>query len=256
MKAHAHVRAADTGWVDVRSDPPLSVRCRPGIAHLVGSAAGPLGGDDLALDVDVDVGASATVRSVAAQLVLPGPRPAPSTFRVRATVADGAVLRWEPEPTVVAALAWHQVSTLVAVLGSGRVAWREEMVLGRHAEAAGSIASVLRVVLDDRPLVHHELRVGPQAGPGWDGPGGLGGHRCVGTVVVVDPIAWAAGAPRVRSFGPSDTCCTVLPAEGPAVVALAVGSPIDVSAALDVVQAALSGAWPDGPASHPLANVE
>jgi urease accessory protein len=43
--------------------------------HLVGGAAGPLRGDDLRLDVEVGPGARLEVRSVAAQLALPGRRP-------------------------------------------------------------------------------------------------------------------------------------------------------------------------------------
>ncbi|RZU48987.1 UreD urease accessory protein [Krasilnikovia cinnamomea] len=62
----------------LRGEPPLLLRRTgaaggPATVHLVGGAAGPLGGDDLRLDVEVGPGAWLEVRSVAATLALPGP---------------------------------------------------------------------------------------------------------------------------------------------------------------------------------------
>ncbi|CAN5906825.1 urease accessory protein UreD [soil metagenome] len=241
MRSRARLHATACGWETLRSDPPLSVRGRPGVAHLVGSAAGPLGGDDLTLEVQLDEAAVASVRSVAAQVVLPGPWCRRSRLRVDATVASDAVLRWVPEPTVLVTGCRHDATARIEVTSGGRVAWREELVLGRHGEGSGSVVSTLRVVLDGRPLLHHEVCLGPEAGPGWDGPGGVGGARAVGAMVVVDPVGWVDGPPPPVVLG--DTAA-ILPLDGPGVLVGASGSPPEVRAVLDHATRLLTTGWP------------
>jgi hypothetical protein len=53
----------------LRSDGPLALRETPLGVYLVGTAAGPLGGDDLALDIDVGPGACLMIRSAAGMRV-------------------------------------------------------------------------------------------------------------------------------------------------------------------------------------------
>jgi urease accessory protein len=241
VRCCARLHATVDGWETLRSEPPLSVRARPGVVHLVGSAAGPLGGDELRVQVRLDEAAVASVRSAAAQLVHPGPSGERSSLTVDATVAAGAVLCWAPEPTVLVTGCRHDAVTRIHATGDGRVVWREELVLGRHGEATGSVASTLRVVRNGRPLVHHDLRLGPAAGSGWDGPGGAGRARAVGTVVVVDPIAWADGPPEPVVLG--DTA-GILPLDGPGVMVGASGTPPEVQALLDHATALLTAGWP------------
>ena len=57
--------------------------------HLVGGAAGPLGGDRLRLEIEVGAGALLDVRSVAASLALPGAGGAQSRLEVTARVEVG-----------------------------------------------------------------------------------------------------------------------------------------------------------------------
>jgi urease accessory protein len=75
LRAHASARAERVGdvsrLVELRSDPPLVLRATPAGLHLVGGAAGPLGGDELALDITVGAGACLVVRSAAATLAQP-----------------------------------------------------------------------------------------------------------------------------------------------------------------------------------------
>ena len=66
----------------LRSDGPLALRETPRGVYLVGTAAGPLGGDDLALDIDVGPGACLVIRSAAAMLLLPGPEGGESALRI------------------------------------------------------------------------------------------------------------------------------------------------------------------------------
>lgn len=178
----------------LRSQAPAVVRTTPEGVFLVGGAGGPLGGDCVDIDIEVRAGAELTVRSAAAAVALPGA--APSHVRVRARVAPGASLRWVPEPTVLARGCRHQVDATVAVEEGGRLHWREELVLGRHGEAPGSVVSRLHVDYAGRPLLRHELALGPEH-PGWDSPAVTAGARAVGSLVIV-----GAGAGGTRVLGP------------------------------------------------------
>jgi urease accessory protein len=152
--------------------------------YLVGTAAGPLGGDVLGLDVVVDTGVDLTMRSAAASIALPGAHGGTSTIEVTVDVGDGGELRWLPEPLIAAHGCDHR-STATIRLGHGaRLVWRDEVVLGRHGEAPGSCLQRLRVDRGGRALLRSDLGVGP-AWPGWDGPAGVGDAAAVATVVVV-----------------------------------------------------------------------
>ena len=90
----------------LRSQPPLVLRPTADAVYLAAGAAGPLGGDELELDVVVGAGARATLRTVAATVALPGPaasRRTGSRWTLRLSVAPDAHLVVLPEPTVVAA---------------------------------------------------------------------------------------------------------------------------------------------------------
>ncbi len=168
------------------SSPPLALRAAAGSVWLVGTAAGPLGGDRLRLRVEVGAGAALTVRSTAATVVLGGD----STLEVEVDVGPGGRLRWLPEPTVATARCRHRSSAVVRLDSGASLVWREELVAGRHGEAPGPFTSRLEVERDGRPLLRQELRVGEGA-PGWSGPAVLGGAKAAGVVVVVEPAAGA-----------------------------------------------------------------
>jgi urease accessory protein len=164
------------------SSPPLTLRNTRDGLFLVASGAGPVGGDELAVDITVESSASATVRSAAASLVLPGPTGAPSSMRVHARV--GGDLRWLPEPTVLVHGCEHTTVAHIDVTATGSVLWREEVVLGRHGEPSGSLLQRLHVDVGGRPLLRNELPVGPRW-PGADGPAGLDGAGAVGSLLGV-----------------------------------------------------------------------
>ena len=200
--------------------------------HLVGGAAGPLGGDVLHLDIEVGPGAHLVVRTVAASIVLPGLSGAQSTTGVRASVADGGRLRWLPEPVVAARGCRHLASSHVDIAGGGYLVWREEVICGRHGEDSGDLTLTAAVRLDGAPLFQQELAVGPHA-PAWAGPAVLGGATAVGSLLVVDP-AWAVGhKPVAHAAGPPPGASSTevpglgawvarMPLAGPAVLTSAV----------------------------------
>jgi len=188
VKAHASVVAerhrGRTRCTTLRSAAPLTFRVTAGGLHLVGTAAGPVGGDDLSVEVTLARGAALTVRSVAAQLVLPSATPAVSSMRLLITVEAGASLRWIPEPTILVRGCDHRVSTTIELGPGAELVWRDEVVLGRHDEPSGSLLQRLRVVQDGRPLLCTEVALGPKW-PTSDGPAGVGAERVVASTLLV-----------------------------------------------------------------------
>lgn len=225
MRACARVvavagRTSDTRLAVLRSEPPLVLRrTGPAQVHLVGGAAGPLGGDVLRLDIEVGAGAALCVRTVAASIALPNKAGDESRMEIRATVGPGGRLTWLPEPLIAASGCHHVASSTVDLAGAARLVWRDELVCGRHGEASGDARLGTAVRLDGRPLYQHELAVGPAA-PGWSGAAVLAGAGAAGSVLLVDP-AWAeTGPPPAAVLGPT---AALMPLAGPAALALATG---------------------------------
>jgi urease accessory protein len=239
----------------------------PATVHLVGGAAGPLGGDDLDLAVSVGPDARLRLRSVAATVALPARGGAESRLTIRVDVARGGELDWQPEPLVAAAGCRHRTLSIVDIEAGGRLIWREELVCGRHEEPSGNAVIGMIVRYAGRALYANELAVGPSAN-GWAGPAVLGGARASGTLLRVDPDTAAAGnaaadptaaptaashthavhrtavasaiapAAGARDFGAGSATATsaVLALPGPALLAAATGPDIpDVRAAIDAM---------------------
>lgn len=171
-----------TRCTTLRSAPPISLRDTHDGLYLVGSGAGPIGGDHLTLDLSVEAGAALVVRSAAASMVLPGARGAPSSLTVRAKVTGS--LRWLPEPTVAVAGCDHRATVRIDLGRDASLVWREEVILGRHDETSGSILQAIHIDRDGAPLLRTELPLGPRW-PWSAGPAGTAGARAVGSLVVV-----------------------------------------------------------------------
>jgi urease accessory protein len=214
----------------LRSEVPIVLRSTPGALYLVGGAGGPLGGDDLALDVVVGAGARLTIRTAAASVALPGP--GPSFVRVSATVAEGGALCWLPEPVVAAKGCDHRMETTVDLAPGSELVWREELVLGRHGEEAGSVLTRTTVDLGGAPLLRHELALGPSH-PSWTAPSVTAGARAAGSVLLYPGPAGPA------ALGPT-AAALPLAGGGVQVVALA-DDASDLRAALRVWAATTTG---------------
>jgi urease accessory protein len=178
MNAHARIVATRDGMAVLKSEAPLVLRDTPRGVYLVGGAAGPIGGDELSLDIRVECGASLTLRTAAVQVALPGV--GPSRFTVRAAVATGGSLQWLPEPSVAAKGCRHTASVELAIDAGAYVVWRDEVVLGRDAEPSGSWCSRIDVEIEGRPVLRQQLRLGEA-----DGPAVVGDARSVGSVLLV-----------------------------------------------------------------------
>ncbi|MFG2818646.1 urease accessory protein UreD [Kitasatospora sp. NPDC048365] len=159
---------------------------------VIGSMAGPLGGDRIGLRIDVRAGAALHVASAAATVSLPGPHPAPAHYDLDLTVGEDATLHWLPEQ-VVAASGSHLITRVRIRLAAGaRLRYREEQVLGRHHDwttgtPPGRLTTRLTVTRTGRTVLDQQTDIGPGA-PAWNGPAVLGPHRTAGQLLTVgDP---------------------------------------------------------------------
>ena len=220
MKAQAEL-TVDASGIRWRSAAPIVLRSTGGHRiHLVQGAGGPLGGDDLALDIHIGPGCAVQLRSVAATVVQAGPCPGtPARWAVTASVADGAVLDWRPEPTVVCDGAQLHSRITVALQPGARAVLRELVVLGRAGQRGGRFVGELAVDLDGAPLLAHTLLL-DGADPVLTGPAGTGGGRAVGMLLDLgqeteSPVPEAGEQPGLR------WACSAL--EGPGRMVLALG---------------------------------
>ncbi|MFI8824906.1 urease accessory protein UreD [Streptomyces sp. NPDC053431] len=244
LAATARVTAAADGTLPVlESEGPLALRRTraPGPytrVTVVGAMSAPLGGDRLALLVDVRDGARLLVDSAAATVALPGRSAATATYDVTLTVGADAELRWLPEQLVSAAGSALRMRTTVELAPTARLVLREEQVLGRHGEPPGTLATRLTVRLAGRPLLDQELRYGPGAPGGWNGPAVLAGHRATGQLLVVDP-AFQDKPAEVRLLGEH---AVLAPLAGPAaLVTAAAPDALALRRVLDEAQGLLAG---------------
>jgi urease accessory protein len=146
------------------------IECRGGVAarrtgvdtvHLVSAAATPIGGDEITVRVVIEPEARLRVRSVAATVVLPGPKTAESHARWQLEV--GGELDLDPQPAVVAGAARHYTTTSVELASAARIRLRERVQIGRSGERHGFWSGSLRADVDCTPLLRHRVELGPGA---------------------------------------------------------------------------------------------
>ncbi|HVW39944.1 MAG TPA: urease accessory protein UreD [Amycolatopsis sp.] len=188
--------------------------------HLVQAAGGPVGGDQLGLDVSVAAGRALRVCSAAATIAHPGPHGDAINWAVSAAVDAGAELRWNPLPTVVVAGARYHCSFRADVAPDGLLVVREEIVLGRHGEPGGEYRGTLAVTVGDRPLIAHTTML-DGADHDLSGPAGSGGHRVLGSMLVATAAAPPTGLPTAELVADAGIQWSVLPLDGPGYLILA-----------------------------------
>lgn len=224
-------RYGRTRLVELRSCPPISLRDTPDGLYVVGSAAMPLGGDALSIELIVEEGAELVVRAAAAAIALRGDATA-SRFSVHAVVAAGARLAWLPEPLVSTAGSRHEADSRVELAADASLRWREEVVRGRSGEDAGAYRGRLRVDRDGAPLLRHELRLD---GDWADGPAVLDGARAAGTLFACGPPVVAGPS---RALGEA---AALMPLARDAVLASALAADaVELRRALDAAAALLA----------------
>jgi len=166
----------------VESAPPLTLRRVHGPAGtaalcLVGSAAGPLAGDELRLTLDVHgdttlVAAGATIAQGGA-----------STVHTQVYVS--ASLRADPGPLIICAGARVDVTLDINLTAGATVQWHELLVLGRSGEPPGLATLRWNVTRDGQPLLRQYVDLTDPELLAW--PGLLRGARTLATTLRVGP---------------------------------------------------------------------
>lgn len=205
----------------LRADGILAVRrTAPSTVHLVGAAAGPLGGDVVEVSVHVRPGAVLALRSVAATIALPGPAGGRADLVVEVTVERGGLLDLGLEPLVVCRGADLTSRTVIAMDDGASVVAREQVVLGRAGEEGGTWRG--RTVADaaGRPVLRSTVSsqvLAPAAG----------GVRAVVTTLLLGGAAGPYAGGPVHPVAGDAVACRL---EAGGVLVTAVGP--DLSAAL------------------------
>ncbi len=174
--------------------PEGSATCHTIIVHPPGGIAG---GDRLRLQAQLDAGS-------AALLTTPGAGKwyrsagAEASQSLEFTVADGAVLEWLPQESIVFNAAAARMSTSVQLQGSGIYIGWEVLCLGRTASgeafAQGSLAMRTDIRRDGRRLWLEQGRI-EGGGALMASPVGLAGRRVAATLIAAAPLFdSAAGA--------------------------------------------------------------
>jgi urease accessory protein len=228
--ARAEIRAAGNRLA-LNSAPPILLRStRPGVVYTVQALAGPLGGDELELDIEVAEKTDLTVHGAASSIVQPGTEPLPMRYTVTASVAGDGVLRWLPEPTVVANGADYRAQVHIRLRDEATVVVREIIALGRFGEVGGRSQSLLSIRLDGEPVLRNESIV--------DGtidvtqiPTITGGRRVLGSLVIAGKNV---KIPQETAQFADQLASAVLPLAGPGYMVTVVGDSVErVRHALD-----------------------
>jgi urease accessory protein len=186
----------------VASQPPLTLRrlydedpdrCALG---LVGTAAGPLPGDQLSLGLELRADAVGSLVAAGASIAQ-GNGGVPARVRTTLTLADGAELDADPGPLIVCAGAAVEVDLDIELAPSAVLIWRETLVLGRSGERGGAVALHWNVSCGSRALLRQTLDLTDPVQTAWSGA--LGRHRIVTTELRVN-----AGPARTVVHSPTD----------------------------------------------------
>ncbi|KAA8885875.1 urease accessory protein UreD [Nocardia colli] len=161
MRTEVRIVASATTLPEIHASGGLSARRTAAhTVHLIGTAATPLGGDELDITIVVGPGARLVVRSVAATIALPSAATPSSLAHWHFQVDTGGDLDFDPEPTIIAGGAHHHTITSVQLAPDARLRLRERVQIGRSGEETGSWRGDLIADLGETPLLRHRLELG------------------------------------------------------------------------------------------------
>ncbi|MFI6166834.1 urease accessory protein UreD [Nocardia sp. NPDC051052] len=161
MRTEVRIVASTATVPEIHASGGLSARrTGPHTVHLIGTAATPLGGDELDIRIVVGPGARLVVRSVAATIALPSAATPASLAHWRFQVDSGGDLDFDPEPTIVAGGAQHHTISTILLAPDARLRLRERVQIGRSGEDNGAWRGDLIADLGDIPLLRHRLELG------------------------------------------------------------------------------------------------
>jgi urease accessory protein len=148
----------------VHSDTPD--RCE---LRLVGTAAGPLAGDDLSIALRLRAGARARLRATGASLAQGRGSGGAASLSIRADLAQGAALVAEPGALIVCHGSRVDVRLELALAAGAAVDWRELIVLGRSGEPPGRATLRWDVTRLGRPVLRQLTDLADPVLTSWAG---------------------------------------------------------------------------------------
>jgi urease accessory protein len=175
--------------------PPLTLRQMhtevPGRCELrlIGTAAGPLGTDDLSMSLQLRAGARATLRATGASLAQGGGDGGhrAAMLSIGADLADGADLIADPGALIICQGSRVDIRVELALGRGATVEWRELIVLGRIGEPAGAATLRWDVTRLGRPVLRQLVDLADPALTAWPG---LTAHcRVLACALIADPAA-------------------------------------------------------------------
>ncbi len=159
--------------------------------RLVGTAAGPLAGDDLSLRLELRAGARATLRATGASVAQGRGRNGAAVLSVRADLAEGSDLIADPGALVVCQGSRVDVRLDLRLGAGAAVDWRELIVLGRTGEPAGRATLRWDVTRLGRPVLRQFADLGLTAGRRVLACALIAGPALAPRTVVASPVAVA-----------------------------------------------------------------
>jgi urease accessory protein len=184
---------------EVACAPPLTLRQVYSEARdrcelrLVGTAAGPLAGDDLSVWVRLRPGAKATLRATGASVAQGRRQGDAAALSIRADLADGADLVADPGALVVCQGSRIDVRVELTLGADAAVEWRELIVLGRTGEPPGRATLRWDVTRLGRPVLRQFVDLDPETGsarPAWASL--TAGRRVLACALIAGPAAGLA----------------------------------------------------------------
>jgi urease accessory protein len=156
---------------------------------LVGSAAGPLSGDHLELDLRLAADARACVSATGASIAQ-GNGGLPSTIAINAELGDRSALRADPGALVVCEGSSVDVRIEIGLGVDATLDWRELIVLGRSGERAGEVTLRWDILREGRPLLRQYVDLRDPLLAGWSGM--TASRRVMACAVLSGPTIKAA----------------------------------------------------------------
>jgi urease accessory protein len=179
----------------LRSEPPLTLRqvqadddetCA---LCLVGTAAGPLAGDQLSLELEVRAGAKVVLTATGASIAQGRPGGRAAELSVRAALNDGSQLTADTGARIVCTGSRVDVQVVIEVGTGCSLEWRELIVLGRSDEPAGEAVLRWDVTQGGVPVLRQVVDLSDELTGTW--PGLLAGNRVLASVLLTTPTLQA-----------------------------------------------------------------
>ncbi|MBK1619718.1 urease accessory protein [Lamprobacter modestohalophilus] len=162
--------------------------------YLLHPPGGVVGGDRLEIEAQVATGAHALLTTPGAAKFYRSAG-AMAQQRQHFEVADGGVLEWLPQESILFPGARLQLQTQVTLRGSARLIGWEILSLGRpvidERFDRGCATIGLRIERDDKPMLSERLRLDVEQSPqtGLDGASGLRGLPITATLIATGAVA-------------------------------------------------------------------